>query len=68
MARVRSPAKGGRGRVSGARRMKVKSPTSTAPAMMSPLKICRLVWVMRSPTSRSVTTIAKTAMVTTPPA
>ena len=35
---------------------------------MAPVRIWRLVWVIRSPTSRSVTTMAKTAMVTTPPA
>ena len=68
MARVRSPVTAGRGTVSGLRRKTARRATSRAPERMKPVRIWRLVCVMRSPTSRSVTTMAKTAMVTTPPA
>jgi hypothetical protein len=68
MARVRSPAIGGRSAGSGALARARSRQTSSAPATTIPASSRRLVWVIRSPTRRSVTTMAKTATVTTPPA
>ena len=42
--------------------------TNTAAATMPPLTTWRLAWVIRSPTRRSVSMIANTTIVTTPPA
>ncbi len=43
-------------------------PTKTAAATIAPFTTWRLVCAMRSPTRRSVSMIANTTIVTTPPA
>src|SRR5574342_533202 len=67
-ARVTSTAIIGRSTGRSAPRRKRRTPRSRAPASTRPVTMCRLVCVMRSPTRRSVTTMAKTTRVMTPPA
>ena len=50
------------------RMMKPATPTKTATDVTAPLTTWRFVWVMCSPIRRSVSMMANTRTVTTPPA
>ena len=67
-AAVCVPGNGGRSAGRDARRRKAQTPPRTATATPAPGTSERLVCRIRSPTSRSVSMIAKTTIVTTPPA